>query len=126
VAREIADPNTGNRWVLLRDDGHPGGPGRLMLAGISTNADGNNQPGQSRKPDSRPVSASAPVIRAGDRLIVEEYSAIVEARLEAQALGTAAPGSAFRARLAIGGKVVRVVALGPGRAALAPQMGMRP
>ena len=67
-----------------------------------------------------------PVIRAGDRLIVEEHTAVVEARLEAVALGPAASGSPFQVRLTIGGKVVRAVALGPGRAAFAAETEARP
>jgi hypothetical protein len=58
-----------------------------------------------------------PVIHPGDRLIVVEHSPTVEASLQAVALGTAATGSPMDARLVIGGHVVRVVALGPGRAA---------
>ena len=54
-------------------------------------------------------------------VIVEEHTAVVEARLEAMALGPAAVGGAFRARLRMGGKVVRAVALGPGRAVLEPE-----
>jgi hypothetical protein len=67
-----------------------------------------------------------PVIRAGDRLIVEEHTALVDAVLEARALTPAAPGSAFDARLTVGGRVVRAVALGPGRAALQLETGARP
>jgi flagella basal body P-ring formation protein FlgA len=66
-----------------------------------------------------------PVIRSGDRLVVEESSAVVEARLEAVALGPAAEGAEFRVRLAIGGKVVLAVALGPGHAAFADPAGKR-
>ena len=42
--------------------------------------------------------------------MVEEHTAVVDARLEAVALGPAAKGGEFRARLKIGGKVVRVIA----------------
>ena len=35
-------------------------------------------------------------------------------------------GSALEVRLAIGGRVVRAVALGPGRAAFQPETGVRP
>ncbi len=67
-----------------------------------------------------------PVIRAGDRLIVEEHTAVVDAALEAVRLNPAALGSTFKVRLKIGGKVLRAVALGPGRAALAAERGVRP
>jgi hypothetical protein len=33
VVREIDDPHTGQRWLLVRDGQQPGGPGRLLLAG---------------------------------------------------------------------------------------------
>ena len=67
-----------------------------------------------------------PVIHAGDRLIVEENSSVVEARLEAVALGPAAVGSLLQARLRIGGRVVRVVALASGRAEFQSEIGVRP
>src|ERR1035437_3168930 len=33
VVREIDDPQNGARWLLVRNKEHPGGPGRLILAG---------------------------------------------------------------------------------------------
>jgi hypothetical protein len=128
VVRAIDDAATGSRWVLVRDGRHPGGPGHLILAGSFPAQDVRNESGPAVVSGStEPYPAlPPPVIRAGDRLIVEENTPVVEARLQALALGAAAPGSAFPARLEIGGKVVRVVALGPGRAALAAQTGVRP
>ena len=125
--REIDDRHTGARWLLLRDDDHPGGPGRMTFAG-SVRDDGGTKSHQ------KDVSASAativaparPVIHGGDRLVVEENSPVVAVRLEAVALGPAVPGGSLRARLQIGGKVVRVVALAPGRAELEPQIRVRP
>ncbi len=111
LVREIDDPHSGARWMLLRDPGHPGGPGRMVLAGASRLAEKVPQ---------------RPIIRAGDRLIVEENTAVVEARLEAVALGPAASGSAFDVRLEIGGRIARVVALAPGRAAFQKQTEARP
>src|ERR1035437_7183929 len=32
VVRVIDDAHSGERWLLLPDGGHPGGPGRLVLA----------------------------------------------------------------------------------------------
>ena len=66
------------------------------------------------------------VVRAGDRLIVEEHTARVDAALEARALASAVAGAALVVRLTLGGKVVRVVALGPGRAAFQPETAVRP
>jgi flagella basal body P-ring formation protein FlgA len=72
------------------------------------------------------VEAPQPVIRAGERLVVEENSKFIEARLQGVALNPAPIGSVFDVRLSIGGKVVRVVALGPGRAVLQPESAVRP
>ncbi|MGA3262724.1 MAG: hypothetical protein ABSC47_01615 [Terracidiphilus sp.] len=117
IVREIDDPHTGARWLLMRDPSHPGGPGRLLLVGGFRPEYRPSQPG---------VEPPRPVIRAGDRLIVEENTAVAEARLEAVALGPAVIGSPLDARLKIGGNVVRVVAVAPGRAAFQPQAEARP
>lgn len=121
ILREIDDTQIGNRWLLVRDEAHPGGPGRLVLVA----AERNEQDGVLR---TSAAESGKPriVVRAGDRLIVEEHTARVDATLEARALASAAQGSALKARLAVGGKVVRVVALGPGRAALQPETRVWP
>jgi hypothetical protein len=123
ILREIDDLQNGNRWLLVRNGKLPGGPGRLVQVAAYRKKSGGaalqiaDQPGN---------AALQPVIRAGDRLIIEEHTARVDAVLEACALNQAAPGSVFNARLAIGGKVVQAVALGPGRAALQAEAGVRP
>jgi hypothetical protein len=128
VVREIDDPGTGDRWLLERDPEHPGGPGRLVLTGS-----GESRPRTGERWNAGPETAPGadrtvplPVIHAGDHLIVEENTAVVEARLEAVALGTAVSGADLNVRLEIGGKVVRAVALGPGRAAFAPESETEP
>lgn len=123
IVREIDDPNTGDRWLLMRNDQHPGGPGHLVLA-----AGGRSRPATSASPAAGqgPEVRVLPVIRTGDRLIVEEHTAVVDAVLEAQALNPAVRGEAFDVRLKIGGKVMRAVALGPGRAKFAAQGEGRP
>jgi hypothetical protein len=124
IVREIDDPNTGDHWLLVRNDQIPGGPGRLVLAAAHRKASGG-----AALPTARLSAGEAeflPVIRTGDRLIVEEHTARVDAVLEARALNPAAPGAAFDVRLRIGGRVVRAVALGPGRAALHPEAEVRP
>lgn len=105
ILREIRDPLSGMCWLLMRDEAHPGGPGRLVQA-------------EETSPFESFPTASVPVLRAGDRLIVEEETPVVAVRLEAVALGPAAVGGELDVRLKIGGKVLRVVALGPGRAQL--------
>jgi hypothetical protein len=123
VLRVIDDPHTGARWLLMRDDRHPAGPGRLLLtaeadrdraiASINPNA---------TQFDPVPVH---PVIRMGDRVVVEENSAVAEVRLEAVALGPARVGSEFNVRLKIGGKVLRAKALGAGSAAFLTEAEVR-
>lgn len=117
---EIDDRQTGGQWLVTRDTAHPGGPGRIVrVEGLKA----GGQPGSSAAALALGKSAAGavpalPVIHAGDALIVEEHTAVVDARLEAVALGAAARGAELKARLKIGGKVVRVVAVAAGRAEL--------
>jgi hypothetical protein len=106
-AGELIDPATGARWVLLRDTAHPDAPGRWVLA----------HAGEVGKTSSRAQSA---VIRAGDRIVLVEHSAIADARLAAFALTSAAKGETLRVRIAIGGAVVMARADGKGLAEIAP------
>lgn len=125
IVREIVDPHTGRNWILLRGNGNPGGPGRMVPAANAQDLNAARS-GEGPSASSPGLIAIHPVIRAGDRLIVEEHTRRVEARLEAVALGPAAAGSELSARLKIGGKVVRAVALGPGRATLPAESGVQP
>jgi hypothetical protein len=122
IVREIDDPHTGDRWLLMRNEQAPGGPGRLVLVAAHRSASGG---ATLRVAGETGEAVFQPVIRAGDRLIVEEHTARVDAVLEARALNPAAAGAALDVRLTIGGNVVRAVALGPGRAALQPGAGAR-
>jgi hypothetical protein len=119
IVREIDDPSNGDRWLLVRNDQLPGGPGRMVRIAAHRATGGAGQLAAGPTADAAP-----PVIRSGERLLVEEHTARVDAVLEARALTPAAQGAVFAARLTIGGMVVRVVALGPGRAAL--QVEVRP
>jgi hypothetical protein len=125
VVREIDDPHSGAHWLLMRDRNHPAGPGRLVLVAADRQA-GQGGQGSTIRTTSTELIPLRPVIRAGDRLIVEENTAVIEARLEAVALGPATLGSTFDVRLKLGGKVARAVALAPGRAAFQAQTEARP
>ncbi len=123
LVREIDDPNNGDRWLLFRENENPGGPGRLVR--VETGYAGRYFVARAAQP-ANPVLAPGqegppPVIRAGETLIVEENTPVVEAHLEAVALGPATVGSRLQVRLKIGGKVLPAVALGPGRAAFLPE-----
>lgn len=111
ILREIDDPHNGDRWLLVRDDSHPGGPGRLLL--VSAVRVQARAAGLEVKTETQ-----APIIRGGEKVIVEQNTAVVEARLEAVAMGPAWAGSSFNVRLTIGGRVVRAIAAGQGRGIL--------
>jgi len=119
VLREIDDLSTGDRWFLERDVSHPGGPGLWMLIAARK---AREETGVSRA-GSGASNALTPVIHAGDEVTVEEHSNILDARLQAVALGSAAAGAEFRARLKIGGIVIDAVALKPGYAVFAMESG---
>jgi hypothetical protein len=122
LIRQIDDPNTGDHWLLTRDRTHPSGPGRL--ARVAATSDAPSSGATAARPPAPPEPQ--PVIRRGDRLVLEESTARVQARFEAIALGPALAGSPLRVRMVLGGKVVRAVALGPGRVAFAPQTEVLP
>ncbi len=109
IVREIDDPRNGDRWLLMRDDRHPAGPGVLLLVSAV------RAPATQFRPEPAP---QPPIIHAGDHVIVEENTTVADARLEAVAMGPASAGSPFNVRLSIGGRVVRAIAAGPGRAVL--------
>jgi hypothetical protein len=108
--RVLVDPWTGSRWQLETGSVHPGGPGQFAPAGSSAAV-----------PRTVPHAVSVPlIIRAGDRLVVEESAGDLHARYAATAMAPAARGAVFLARLTFSGRPVRVVAVEPGHASLAP------
>jgi hypothetical protein len=128
ILRTIDDTALGNRWLLVADMAHRGGPATLIREGVGQPGQTAQnktaqaiQPGQSNQINQPPL-----VVHAGDRLIVEENTAQVEARLGAVALGPGWAGSPLNARLTIGGSVVRVKVLAPGRVALEQNSEVRP
>ncbi len=121
AVRVIQDPHTGMRWLLERTPENPAGPGRMVPLPHGQTAEETSV--NSGSDQAQVTSVATPVIRAGDRLVVEEHSAVVDARLEAVALGQAVKGASFNVRLSIGGKLVRAIAVGPERAVFAPSGG---
>jgi hypothetical protein len=109
LIREIDDANSGDRWLLVRNASHPEGPGLLLLVSIARVVPAHTTP---------LAETPAPIIRIGDRVIVEENTATVNARLDGAAMAPASAGLAFSVRLSIGGQIVRAVAVAPGRAVL--------
>jgi hypothetical protein len=118
ILRILKDPVLDSScWLLKRDPTHPEGPGtwfRTSLKNIPILSD-NAQLNAGSGVIGRPVH---PVIRGGDQLVIEENSDLVDARLQAVALGPAVQGEALEVRLRTTGMVLRAVALGSGRASI--------
>jgi hypothetical protein len=108
--RALVDLSTGSRWVLMANPAHPGGPGLLV-----PEAEARTRP---VVVETHPAD-TLPVIRAGDRVSIDDSSSSLSAHYAAIALAPAALGGVFLARIAAGMAPVRVIALGPGRAELA-------
>jgi hypothetical protein len=113
IEREIDDPSSGARWLLVRGTDRPGGPGRLVLIPARYSVARSAELGELPAGDSYVL-----VIHAGDTLVVAEHTAIADARLEAVALGPARSGAPLCVRLKLGGRILHAIASGPGRAIL--------
>jgi hypothetical protein len=118
--REILDRSNGNRWILQHNRTGSAGPGRMILITSSASPIASGSREKVPSPKRRGVAwpTPAPIIRAGERLIVEEHTAMVEASLEAIALGQATTGAVLVVRLKVGGKTVKAIARAPGRAVI--------
>lgn len=136
VVREIDDPHTGDRWLLVRDLRQPGYPGQMILASDVPATSRRLEPG-TEAPAAIPIAApipanssallrTTPVIHTGDRLVLEETTPMIDARLEAVALAPALAGASLRVRLVLGGRVLKALALGAGRVTFAMEGGFRP
>lgn len=110
AVRVVTDRSTGLVWELRRDAAHPGGPGRMTMS--TANGTASN---------SRPETGWVrPVIRAGDRVMVVELAEAASAHLEGVAVSPAGAGAPLLIRFGFAARPVRAVAIGPGRARLAP------
>jgi hypothetical protein len=125
--RESADRATGIVWLLVKDNGHPGGPGRLVAVDAAHAESGQPIARSAVGAVSEPLLPPLrPILRGGDSIVIEEDSPVVHLRLAGVALKPACAGQPLEARLAAGGKTVHVIALGPGRARLAAIPGAKP
>jgi len=119
LLRVIHDPSTRTRWLLYRDPSHPAAPAHLIpeseaaeVAGFSGTL-------------SKSIKSPDLVIHAGDRVSVEEHTAVSSMYLEGVALSSAAEGEPLKVRLdlSMGQKQIAVLAVGPGRARIQPPSG---
>ena len=107
IVSERTDPGTGARWVLMRDAEHPAALAHWVLV----------EAGKERAAGAGATTTEQKLmIHAGDKIVVEEQTAVMSAWLEATALTSAGSGSELRARLAIGGRVLAVRAIAPNTA----------
>jgi hypothetical protein len=121
ATRVIDDSGAGVRWVLLRNSKRPGGPGRLIPIGIANDGVETPQWNPRARLDTREIPQKLRrVILGGDPLIVEDHAGHAETRVEAVALGPAAVGQVFKARLKVDNATVNAIALSSGHATLAP------
>jgi len=123
IVREIHDPATGDRWLLERDPQRSGGPGRMVLVAREKGSPAPAEAFHKYPGNAFGAGAPAALIHAGDHLVVEEHTRLLDAVLEGVALAPARRGVALRVRLTIGGRIVRAVAVAPGRAVLSPDSG---
>ncbi len=56
------------------------------------------------------------MIHAGDRIVIEERTAVADARFEAIALTSAPKGGRLRARISLGGRIILAQAIDAGEA----------
>jgi hypothetical protein len=123
VIRSFEDAGTHQSWQVMRDPRCPAAPARLV--GPTILHGGRASMEESR--DVRLQTALRLLIHAGDSLIVEEHTTLVNARLEATALSSAAQGEPLKIQLKIGDRIVRAVAVERGRAEiLSPTREARP
>lgn len=97
--RDLVDPASGEHWHLYRGTG--AGPGRLVRI------DSTSALEQQVPTAARPLL----VVHAGDPVIVEEHTPVMDLRLEAIALRSAAVGSELTVRLKYSGQIVHVKAV---------------
>lgn len=109
--RVVNDAATGTRWLLERDTATPGAPGRMRQIAAGRAVAGYGAALLA-------AAVAAPIMRAGDRVVVEDSAEKVTARLEGTVLEPARAGALVKVRLAAGGQTVTARALAPGRATL--------
>jgi hypothetical protein len=114
----IEDHSNHQLWLLTRNPDRPEAPATLIpiLPGLSDSSP-SEQGGKPRTAIS-PVKRGVTIIRSGEAVALYEDSSFMRLRLGGIALSTAAVGENITVRLTIGGRPLRAIAIGPGRAQL--------
>lgn len=123
AVRTIADPATGDCWLLEPNLRHPEGPGRLVRKGPGDPSCHWTAGELGARPTRAGKRAGMPVVRAGERIVVEEKTPVVDVRLETVAMEPGWTGMVVRVRPRTGGRVLQAMILGPGRARLVQEKG---
>ena len=118
VVSAFDDRSTNLRWLLVEDEDHVSGPGRLLP--IQTSRQGSETAGGEAARSKWPgVALVRFLIKAGQQVVVEEHTRALDARFEAVALESALAGSKVKVRLKLGGKTVDAVAEASGLVVIA-------
>ena len=127
LGRDLVDPCLQTHWKLVNDSVHPAWPGRLSTVAMKSDRSLSGLAVESGSTDA-PRSNPPVVIRAGERISVEQIAPILRGHFVAMALGSARQGELLRVRLSIGkdskqnlgGQVITVLATGPEQASWRP------
>ncbi|WP_348261388.1 hypothetical protein P8935_16480 [Telmatobacter sp. DSM 110680] len=113
--RELEDPGTHQRWLLVRDMDRATGPALFVRESRHSECAFFAAKEMNVTP-LRGQLSSLPVIHAGDQIILSEHGINSDAELEATALDTGAAGDSLRVRIKFGGRTVRAIAATRGHA----------
>lgn len=117
---------TSSCWLLMRSTALPGGPWAWVHLSKECDSVARDHHISDQSSLAGQNAGLLPVIHVGDELVIEQHSAVAEARLSGRALESAHEGAIFHARLRANGGLIRAVAIGPGRALLSSDLGERP
>ena len=123
--REIEDPGTHQRWLLIQDQERAAGPA-FFVRELRPSWCASFVAATTNSPSHFAARLrQLPVIHAGDAVLLSAHTKISDAEFEAIALGPAAAGDPLRVRLKFGGFTARAIATAPGRVTLADEVGGR-
>lgn len=113
--RVFEDASTHRRWILYEDLNHLARPAKLAQTAAGSNCDAAQR--DACVAGGRAARFVPPaVIRNGDSILITQHTPAADGLLEATALGEGMVGETIKVRLRRGGRILSVIAEGPGRA----------